>query len=116
MMLSNVTLLNVQTTPMTLQIALPKSMSQPTMSPVLGSMDSSGGYVASVAICSGVGTDDGTSAAMLATFAGPPAPDGDGFAVVPPHAVSDTATETRTIGNRFMFSLPSRSSKTLREL
>ena len=43
MMLSKLTLLNVHTTPITAQTAFPKSISQPTMAPVVGSIDSSGG-------------------------------------------------------------------------
>jgi hypothetical protein len=61
----------------------------------------------------------GISAAMLATFVGPPVETAV-VAVEPPHAVSVIATATRIIGNRFTCSSPvglrKPEMKTLREL
>src|SRR5579872_7550133 len=95
MMSSNVTLLNVHATPITLQMALPRSMSQPLIAPVSGSTYSFGAYVASVAIWNGASAfmSAGTSDAMLDTVPGPLGVGVLDAVVPPPQAVSRTSPE-----------------------
>src|SRR5581483_8771159 len=90
-MSSNVTLLGVQTMPMTAQIALPTSMSQPTSSPVLGSMPSIGNASDDVASCKGPAdrSEDGTSLAMLLTAPGYGPCHGPGYETNPVGATVD---------------------------
>src|ERR1700686_3754534 len=75
MMSEKVTLLIVQDTPSTAQTSLASWGSHPMRLPVLGSTNSFGAYVASVAIWRGAAAliAAGTSAAMLAWAAGPAA-------------------------------------------
>src|SRR5579872_6213495 len=84
-MSSNVTLLGVHTTPITLQIAAPTSTSQPTRAPVLGSMPSIGSASDEVASCSGPAdlSDAGTSDAMLSTLLGKGPAHGPGYGTYP---------------------------------
>src|SRR4029077_14263588 len=105
MMSEKVTLLMVQATPRTAQTSLASSTSHPSRLPVLGSTNSFGAYVASVAIWRGAAalTAEGTSAAMLAWTAGPEAAAtlvGGLDPPEPPHAASRPATNRSAIPAR----------------